>query len=168
MGLAVARAMPPSPRYTSPALAPLTGLVVRAELDPRPYQRGIAVLRAAGEFGGAGGLAGAKVPVSSSQPCRAFVAAGAATAATPRSRAVTRHPQVHVWITIWRRHGRDPFRIFSPPSLPTASVLVTGGGATRVSPRTSLAPHPDPAYMHSSSTSLVHSPLTLVISPGLA
>lgn len=43
----------------------------------------------------------------------------------------------HVWITIWRRYGRDPFRIFSPPSLPTASVLVTGGGAARVSPRTS-------------------------------
>ena len=39
----------------------------------------------------------------------------------------------HVWITIWRRYGRDPFRIFSPPSLPTASVLVTGGGAARVS-----------------------------------
>ena len=34
-------------------------------------------------------LVPAKVPVSSSQPCRAFAAAGAPTAATPRSRAVT-------------------------------------------------------------------------------
>ena len=39
-------------------------------------------------------LVPAKVPVSSSRPCRAVVAAGATTAATPRSRAVTRHPQV--------------------------------------------------------------------------
>src|SRR5437588_11890394 len=74
----------------------------------------------------------------------------------------------HVWITIWRRHGRDPFRIFSPPSLPTASVLVTGGGPPGSPRARPLAPHPDPAYMHSSSPRLVHSPLTLVISPGLA
>jgi hypothetical protein len=55
---------------------------------------GIAVLRAAGEFDGAGEPAGVKVPVSSSQPCRAFGAAGATIAAAPRSLAVTRHPQV--------------------------------------------------------------------------
>jgi len=68
------------------------GAVITREF--RAVAPGIAVLRAAGEFGGAGGLAGAKVPVSSSQPCRALGAAGAATAATPRSRAVTRHPRV--------------------------------------------------------------------------
>jgi hypothetical protein len=68
------------------------GAVITGEF--RAIAPGIAVLRAAGEFGGAGGLASAKVPVSSSQSCRAFSAADAATAATPRSQAVTRHPQV--------------------------------------------------------------------------
>jgi hypothetical protein len=68
------------------------GAVITGEF--RAIAPGIAVLQAAGEFGGAGGLAGAKVPVSSSQPCRGFGAAGAATATTPRSRAVTRRPQV--------------------------------------------------------------------------
>ena len=68
------------------------GAVITGEF--RAIAPGIAVLRAASEFDGAGGLAGAKVPVSSSQPCHAFGAVGATTAATPRSRAVTRHPQV--------------------------------------------------------------------------
>ena len=70
--------------------------------------------------------------------------AGVLVTAMPRFRCRPRHrgdaaepggnpsSTGHVWITIWRRYGRDPFRIFLPPSLPTASVLVTGGGAARV------------------------------------
>jgi len=72
----------------------------------------------------------------------------------------------HVWITICRRSGRDRFRIFSPPSLPTASVLVTGGGAVRVSP--GHVPWHDPgAYAQFIDESCAEPP-TLVISPGLA
>jgi hypothetical protein len=96
--------------------------------------------------------------------------AGVLVTAMPRFRCGRRHHRGdaaepggnpsstgHVWITIWRRSGRDRFRIFSPTSLPTASVLVTGGGAVRVCPG-HVRWH-DPAYMHSSSTRLVHSPL---------
>ncbi len=32
----------------------------------------------------------------------------------------------HVWITVWRRHGLNPFRIFSLPIESTASGLVSG------------------------------------------
>ena len=78
----------------------------------------------------------------------------------PRTLAGDRASTGHVWITIWRRYGRDPFRIFSPPSLLTASVLVTGGGCRQGLRARPLAPHRDPAYLHSSSTSLVHSPYT--------
>ena len=94
--------------------------------------------------------------------------AGVLVTAMPRFRCGRRHHRGdaaepggnpsstgHVWITIWRRSGRDRFRIFSPTSLPTASVLVTGGGVVRVCPG-HVRWH-DPAYMHSSSTRLVHS-----------
>ena len=64
------------------------------------------------------GLAAAKVPVSSSQPCRAPGDGGAASAATPRTLAGDRASTGHMWITIWRRYGRDPFRTFSQPSQP--------------------------------------------------
>ena len=128
-------------------------------LENSGHSAGDRRLRAAGEFDG-GGRAGRSQ------------GAGVLVTAMPRFRCRRRchrddasepggNPSStgHVWVTIWRRYGRDPLRIFSPPSLPTASVLVTGGGAARVSRARPLAPHRDPAYMHSSSTSLVHSPL---------
>ena len=74
----------------------------------------------------------------------------------------------HVWITIWRRYGRDPFRIFSPPSLPTASVLVTGGGAARVSLGTSPGTTPRSGLYAQFIDESCAQPPTLVISPGLA
>ncbi len=103
------------------------------------------------------GWSAATVPVSSSQPMPRF------RCGRRRHRGDAAEPggnpssTGHVWITIWRRSGRDRFRIFSSPGLPTASVLVTGGGAVRVCPG-HVRWH-DPAYMHSSSTRLVHSPL---------
>jgi hypothetical protein len=59
-----------------------------------------------------------------------------------RTLAPDRASTGHVWITIWRRHGLNPFRIFWQPIESTASGLVTGGGAARVSPGVSpgLAP----------------------------
>jgi hypothetical protein len=74
----------------------------------------------------------------------------------------------HVWITIWCRYGRDLFRIFSPPSLPTASVLVTGHGAARVSPRTSPGAAPRSGVYAQFIDESCAQPPTLVISPGLA
>jgi hypothetical protein len=72
----------------------------------------------------------------------------------------------HVWITIWRRSGRDRFRIFSSPGLPTASVLVTGGGAVRVCPGARPLARSG-VYAQFIDASCAQPP-TLVISPGLA
>ena len=129
---------------------------------------GIAILRPAGEFHRAGGLAGAKVPVSSSQPCRAFGAAARRHRGDAAEPGGNLSSTGHVWITIWRRYERDPFRIFSPPSLPTASVLVTGGGAARVSPGTSPGTAPRSGLYAQFIDESCAQPPTLVISPGLA
>jgi len=92
-----------------------------------------AVPLAAGGLDGAAALAGAKLPVLSSQPCRAPGAAGATTATAPPTPAGDPSSTGHVWITIWHQYGRDPIRILSQLSQPTASVLVTGGRVARVS-----------------------------------
>ena len=177
----------PVPAVHSPGPATLSGLVIRAPgasagrgapglrqrdvLARRGDSRGghhrkfpgiaagIAVPRAAGEFDGAGGLAAAKVPVSSSQPCRAPGDGGAATVTTPRTLAGDRASTGHVWITIWRRYGRDPFRTFSQPSQPNGICPGNRGWGRQGFRARPLAPHRHPAYLHGSSTSLVHSPL---------
>ena len=140
---------PRPPRYAAPPPRALTRLVVRAPggrpvaapglrsgmFLPAEVTRGAVIT---GEFRAL--APGHRRPAAHGRPRTAM----------PRFRCRRRHHRGdaaepggnpsstgHVWITIWRRYGRDPFRIFSPPSLPTASVLVTGGGAARVSPGTS-------------------------------
>jgi len=67
----------------------------------------------------------------------------------------------HVWITIWRRYGRDRLRVFLAALPSTAFSLVTEGGPRgSSSPATSHAPHRHPAYFHSSPATFVHSPYT--------
>jgi hypothetical protein len=151
MSLAVARATP-RPRDTQPHPRALTRLVVRAPgrrpaaapglrsgmFLPAEVTRGAVIT---GEFrarrrdrrpaahgrlrrgGRAGRRHGAGVLVTAMQRFRRRHCGDAAEpAGNPSSTG-------HVWITIWRRYGCDPFRIFSPPSLPTASVLANRGWA---------------------------------------
>ena len=74
-----------------------------------------------------------------------------------RTPACDRTSTGHVWITIWRRYGRDPL----PDLLATqpANGICPGNlGWRRPSLRARpMAPHRHPAYSHSSATSLVHS-----------
>jgi len=84
------------------------GAVITGEF--RAIAPGIAVLRAAGEFGGAGGAgrrqgAGVLVTVMPRFQCRRRCHRG--DAAEPGGNLSSTG---HVWITIWRRYGRDPFR----------------------------------------------------------
>ena len=61
------------------------------------------------------------------RPCRLpRFGAVAAIAATPCALASDWASTGHVWITVWRRHGLNPFRIFSQPIDSMASGLVTG------------------------------------------
>ncbi len=80
------------------------------------------------------------------------------TAATPCALASACASTGHVWITVWRRHGLNPFRIFSLPIESMPSGLVTGAWPPG-SPGMSLASHRHPGILHSSSTNLVHSRL---------
>ena len=180
----------PRPSGTQPQPSrPLTGLVIRAPgrrpvVAPGLRQRDVLARR--GDPRGthhrefvaiAPGIAAASLPAAGqfdgrarwpAPRCRRCRQSHAALSVPPghgrdnalRTSACDRASTGHVWITIWRRYGREPFRIFSQPSQPTASVLVTGGGAARVSRARPLAPHRHPAYLHSSSTSVVHSPYT--------
>ena len=79
-------------------------------------------------------------PSSRKLPCFGAVATTRDDAL--RTLAPDRASTGHVWITIWRRHGLNPFRIFWQPIESAASGLVTGGGAASVSPGVSpgLAP----------------------------
>jgi hypothetical protein len=144
MSLAVARAAPPCPRYTAPPPRPSPGWwsgsrgrrpvvtpglrrrdVLARRGDPRDGHHREIPGNSAGHRGGwpagrgpvrRGGLAGRRQ------------GAGVLVTAMPRSRcrrataattpAGDRASTGHVGITIWRRYGCDPFRMFSQPSQP--------------------------------------------------
>ena len=126
-----------------------------ADAAPRRASRLLACLPRASSTGGRAGRQGAGVVVDAMRRFRCRRRHYRDNAA--RTPACDRTSTGHVWIPIWRRYGRDLFRIFSQPSQPTASVLVTGGWRRQSLRARPLAPHRHPAYLHSSSTSLVHS-----------
>jgi hypothetical protein len=182
-----------SQRYTARTLAPLTGLVVRrwgagrswrpafakgmflpVEATPRGTHHrefgalapaiAAASMPAAGQFDGR-----ARWQAPRCLRCRQSYAALSVPPGHGRDNALRRSAcdrasTGHVWITIRRRYGREPFRILSQPSQPTASVLVTGGGAARVSPGTA----PPSGLLAQFIDECCAQPPTLVISPGLA
>ena len=107
--------------------------------------------------------------------------AGVLVTAMPRSRCRRRHHRDdaaepagdrastgHVWITIWRRYGRDPFRIFSQPSQPNGICPGNRGWGRQGLPghvrwhRTAIRRIAQ--FIDESCAQ----PPTLVISPGLA
>jgi hypothetical protein len=186
--LAVARATPPSLRYSHPR--PLYGLMVRAP-GRRPdaasglrqrdvlahrgdsrgsHHRGIPGNSAGDRYGRPAGRGRVRW---GGRACQRQ-GAGVVVNAMPRLRCPPRHDHDHavrtlasdrgstghVWITIWRRRGRSP----GPDLLaahPVNGIWAgnPGAGAARVPPGTSPGTAPPSGVFAQSSAGLVHSRL---------